>query len=209
MPSCLPPARTAAGPVHAADVLAPSLASREEPQWAQITWSNAGLFRQRAAIFSSSNVPAARTKSKMVSVVVAHGWRPSWVKGCPRDNVGSASGVPQIAADLLRCPSRQERARKRHCGPHHRVTRFRCNLDRVRLAKPTRRYSMRRRSFITGLAAQLSADALAAFGSGAAAGPAGDRPAVSSFRQRSPWRSEPPASHRALWLRRGAGGSPQ
>jgi len=33
-------------------------------------------------------------------------------------------------------------------------------------------YSMRRRSFITGLAAQLSADALAAFGSGAAAGPA-------------------------------------
>jgi len=36
-----------------------------------------------------------------------------------------------------------------------------------------RGYSMRRRSFITGLAAQLSADALAAFGSGAAAGPAG------------------------------------
>jgi hypothetical protein len=40
-----------------------------------------------------------------------------WVKDCPSDYVGSTSGVPEIAVDLSRRPSRQPRASKRHGSP--------------------------------------------------------------------------------------------
>jgi hypothetical protein len=40
-----------------------------------------------------------------------------WVKDCPSDYVGSTSGVPEVAADLSRRPSRQPRASKRHGSP--------------------------------------------------------------------------------------------
>jgi hypothetical protein len=40
-------------------------------------------------------------------------WR-SWLIGCRCCYVGSTSGVPQIAADLSRRPTRQPWARTRH-----------------------------------------------------------------------------------------------
>ena len=43
--------------------------------------------------------------------------RQLWVKGRLRDDVGITTGIPRIAAALLRRPSRQSRANKRHPGP--------------------------------------------------------------------------------------------
>jgi hypothetical protein len=45
---------------------------------------------------------------------VSHRRRPLWVKGCRCDYVDSTSGVPQIAADLSRRPTRQPWAKSRH-----------------------------------------------------------------------------------------------
>src|SRR6266436_4778132 len=41
------------------------------------------------------------------------------VKGCLRDDVGGTSSVPQIADDLLQCPSWQSRARCRRNRTHY------------------------------------------------------------------------------------------
>jgi hypothetical protein len=62
-----------------------------------------------------------------VSNAAVHSRRPSWVKGCPRDDVGSASGVPQIAADSHHRLGWQPWAR---CGL------FRCKNGRAICTRP-------------------------------------------------------------------------
>jgi hypothetical protein len=41
----------------------------------------------------------------IVSNAAMHSPRPRWVNGCPWTNVGSTSGVPKIAADLIAPPN--------------------------------------------------------------------------------------------------------
>jgi hypothetical protein len=57
-----------------------------------------------AAFFShrlrDRNLPPSH-KSNMVSIVATQSWRPRWVMGCRSDYVGSTSGVPEIADELI------------------------------------------------------------------------------------------------------------
>jgi hypothetical protein len=58
-----------------------------------------------------------RMRRKFYFAKERRSFHPAWVKGCLRDYVGITTGVPQIAADLLQRPSRQSRAKSRHCRP--------------------------------------------------------------------------------------------
>jgi len=71
----------------------------QKPPWPlpRICARDVGCCRSRALTAPRSSRPAALLR----------------VRGRLCEEVGTTAGVPQIAADLLRCPSRQERAQ---CG---------------------------------------------------------------------------------------------